>query len=494
MSKKAANRVIIDGYTDEPAGLGVPPFLGVYPRYAAGHYRADVTYLAIDDLRYWRLTQRRRRVKLDPPTGKTRTDLTNHTREPAEVGQILRKARELILIIGVQTPGKYLSGVPGTYAEMLRLLDGVRGRRVLAGPIVSCGTQVRGGAKAELPDHDRFARVEQSFFTSYRDLRDKAVAGAQVLRQIPGPRIVEIETGRGCPRSPGCSFCTEPLKSGAEWREQEDIHDEIAALMDAGARHFRLGKQSCIFSYQGGDVHAIERLLAPIAAREPDVLHLDNANPAMVTDARAKLFVRYCTPGSTAAFGVESFDPKVAKANNLNATPDMVMDATRLLNRVGAERGDNGVPALLPGINILLGLTGETAETLDINLACLQRILDEGLMVRRLNIRQVVPFPGTRLHEEVGNKVLRKNRRLYAQWIDRVRHEFDHPMLGRVFPLGTVLRRLRSDTHEGNFTFLRQLGSYPVVVGVRDRLPLGEEFNVRVTDHMLRSVVGEVVP
>jgi radical SAM superfamily enzyme with C-terminal helix-hairpin-helix motif len=28
--------VIVDGYTDEPAALGVPPYLGPLPRYIAG--------------------------------------------------------------------------------------------------------------------------------------------------------------------------------------------------------------------------------------------------------------------------------------------------------------------------------------------------------------------------------------------------------------------------------------------------------------------------
>ena len=45
---------IIDCYTDEPAGLGVPPYLGTYPRYIAGKYieqGIDVKYLTIDDLR-----------------------------------------------------------------------------------------------------------------------------------------------------------------------------------------------------------------------------------------------------------------------------------------------------------------------------------------------------------------------------------------------------------------------------------------------------------
>ncbi len=44
-------RAILDCYTDEPAGLGVPPFIGVWPRYAAGLYEQEPTYLTIDDLR-----------------------------------------------------------------------------------------------------------------------------------------------------------------------------------------------------------------------------------------------------------------------------------------------------------------------------------------------------------------------------------------------------------------------------------------------------------
>jgi len=490
---KPRHRVIIDCYTDEPAGLGVPPFLGVYPRYAAGHYGENITYLTIDDLRYTRLTERRPHVKLDPPTGKTRIDLINHTRPPDEVRRVLGKARELVIIIGVQTPGKYLSGMPGTYSEAMKLLEGVRGKRVLAGPIVSCGTQQRGGRPAELPDFNRFVRAEPDFFSDYADLRQKAVDGARLLAQVSLPKVVEIETGRGCPRAEGCSFCTEPLKHSVEWRLPEDVHEEVRALMAAGARHFRLGKQTCIFSYRGGHLPEIESLLAPIAAMDPEVLHIDNANPAMVTEERAELFVRYCTPGSTAAFGVESFDPRVAEANNLNATTEMVMEAVRTLNRVGGARGDNGMPHFLPGINLLLGLKGETPETLDLNLSTLKAILDEDLLVRRVNIRQVVPFPGTRLYEEAGTKFVRKNRKHYAAWTERVRHEFDLPMLRRLFPTGTILRHLRSETHEGNVTFLRQLGSYPVVVGVRDRLPLGEWFDVRIADHMLRSLVGEVV-
>ena len=47
--------VIVDCYTDEPSGLGVPPFLSVHSRYIAGaleEQKRKYYYLSIDDLRY----------------------------------------------------------------------------------------------------------------------------------------------------------------------------------------------------------------------------------------------------------------------------------------------------------------------------------------------------------------------------------------------------------------------------------------------------------
>jgi radical SAM superfamily enzyme with C-terminal helix-hairpin-helix motif len=263
--------------------------------------------------------------------------------------------------------------------------------------------------------------------------------------------------------------------------------------MALGATAFRLGKQSCIFSYKGGDLDSIRQVLGGLAQLKPAVLHIDNVNPAMVTEERTKLFVEYCTPGSTAAMGVESFDQVVAKENNLNCPYDMAFEAMRTINRIGGFRGDNGCHALLPGINILLGLKGETPETLDKNFAALKRILDEGLLMRRINIRQVVPFPGTALYKDVGRHFLRKNRPYYAAWIQKVRRRIDVAMLQRLFPVGTILYRLCSEVHNGDNTFMRQVGSYPVVVRVRKRLPLGEFFDVRVTGYMLRSLSAELV-
>ncbi|MBN1358942.1 MAG: radical SAM protein [Sedimentisphaerales bacterium] len=491
----ASNRAILDCYTDEPAGLGVPPFVGVWPRYVAGLYPQEPGYLTIDDLRLIRYVEHVREVVIDPVVGRTHIEVLNHTRSPDEIRHLLGSIDELIIVAGVQTPGKYLSARPGTLREVHKLLAPFRVRRILTGPVLVGGTQFRGGSAPQVPQASEFDELHPFVFESYDDLQPLALKGATLIQQMPHleNRIVEIETGRGCPREKGCSFCTEPLKHVVQWRAPEQVVEEVRTLMTLGAKAFRLGKQSCIFSYRGGDPHEIETMLSGLAALRPAVLHLDNANPAMIDERRTELFVRYLTPGSTAAMGVESFDPEVTEANNLNCTTEMAFEAIRTVNRIGGYRGENGCHALLPGINILLGLAGETPDTLEKNFAALKHIVDEGLLVRRINIRQVVPFPGTPLHEQVGRKVLRQNRRHYSAWTEKVRREIDMPMLERLFPLGTALRDLCSEVHNGHMTFLRQIGSYPIVVAVHERLPLNERFDVRVTGYMRRSLSAECI-
>ena len=49
---------IVDGYVDEPAHFGVPPYISTYPRFTAGALvdagvpQSNITYQTIDDLRY----------------------------------------------------------------------------------------------------------------------------------------------------------------------------------------------------------------------------------------------------------------------------------------------------------------------------------------------------------------------------------------------------------------------------------------------------------
>ena len=105
-------------------------------------------------------------------------------------------------------------------------------------------------------------------------LQPLALKGAELIGQIPNAqnRIVEIETGQGCPREKGCSFCTEPIKHTVQWRQAEQIIEEVRLLTELGAQAFRLGKQSCIYSYEGGDPRKIEALLSGLHALRDKIM------------------------------------------------------------------------------------------------------------------------------------------------------------------------------------------------------------------------------
>src|SRR3989344_6314973 len=108
---------ILDCYTDEPAGLGVPPYLGTYPRYIAGYLNEDATYLTIDDLRLFR-----KHNGIVHETKKSqKTDITtyNLTVNHKNISKILEDTDTLTIVLGVHVPGKYLSAIPGTLNEII---------------------------------------------------------------------------------------------------------------------------------------------------------------------------------------------------------------------------------------------------------------------------------------------------------------------------------------------------------------------------------------
>src|SRR3989338_7955674 len=115
---------ILDCYTDEAAGLGVPPYLGTYPRYIAGYLNEPVYYLTIDDLRLWKKTN----SKIHNTKISKKTDITtyNLTYNYKNIKKILEEIDALIIVLGVHVPGKYLSAVPGTIKELIPLIKGIQ--------------------------------------------------------------------------------------------------------------------------------------------------------------------------------------------------------------------------------------------------------------------------------------------------------------------------------------------------------------------------------
>ena len=480
--------LVLDGYTDEPACLGVPPYISPYARLAYGALAdagGDAAYVTIDQ---WR-------------TGKI--DLDRY---------------DLIAIIrNIAVPGKYLRGMPASDKELARIARGFEGRC-----IASLGVDPK-AAPPELKgilDHISAGDMDATLFDllTTGELADRRrtsfewnawlLRGAEACQYHPdlgGPLIAEVQMYRGCVRyvTGGCRFCIEPLYGDVTYRKPQDILEEVLALSKTGVRNFRLGAQSCVYCYLSREtgtsetptpnVDMVTRLLRAIRERaDPEVFHLDNANPAVIAEHPAeareitKAIVEHCTSGNVLAFGLESADPKVAKANNLNSTAEQTLEAVRLVNEVGEERGATGLPSVLPGINLLCGLEGETKDTYDLDFEFLKRVLDEGLMLRRINIRQVIPsrqeFPGV------------ASKKRFSDFKRKVREEIDAPMLERIVPDGTILRSVYTELKEGGRTFGRQVATYPLLVSIPYPVDIGKRVDVAVTGRGFRSITGLVHP
>jgi radical SAM superfamily enzyme with C-terminal helix-hairpin-helix motif len=490
--------VILDGYVDEPACLGVPPYISPYIRTVAGALLANryaLRYLTIDQLR----------------------------KDPLCTAE-LNKASLLVMIAGVTVPGKYLGGTPATLTEIRQVGHMVHGPKKLVGGPIGFGYAGEGGQKAirqVISGFDALLAGEPAIaLDNYLAGNDPAgvldytrtdpwsIAGSRVISQHPGYPFVmcELETARGCSHGAtgGCSFCTEPFYGMPRYRSIAGIAAEVAALYTHGARHFRVGRQPDILAYGAGAGEypapvpdMIDALFSAIRTAAPELktLHIDNTNPATIArhedEAREALgaIIRHHTPGDVAAFGMETADPAVIAANNLKADADEVFRAVQIVNEEGGKRRDN-VPELLPGINFVCGLAGETEKTYELNEQFLDRVLKVGLSVRRVNIRQVMPFEGT---PAFTKNTLGKHERRFRQFKEYVRNNVDLPMLQRVFPTGTVLRDVLVEV-SGDLSFGRQMGSYPILVGIPLRLPERTVTDVVVVDWGMRSVTALPVP
>jgi radical SAM superfamily enzyme with C-terminal helix-hairpin-helix motif len=435
----STNALIIDGYVDEPACLGVAPYISPYVREVAGVLSErgyTPGYVTIDQ------------VRSDPAlvAGQGRGDL-------------------VVMIAGLTVPGTYIGGKPATLTEIQQLGTLLREPTTAIGGPIAFGYAPGGGRKAIRQAITGFdvtltgspavaldawlSGGEPAGSTDYSLTDPWCVAGAGIIARHPAfPYVMcELETATGCSRATvgGCSFCTEPFYGLPRYRSIGGIAEEVAALRAAGARHFRLGRQPDLLAYQssGGEFpvprpEVLRELFSAIRESAPDLrtLHIDNINPGTIArheeaarEALAAIVAGH-TPGDIAAFGMETADPAVVAANNLKAMPDDVFRAIEVVNDVGGKR-TGGIPELLPGLNFIVGLAGETPATFDENEAFLRRVLKAGLLVRRVNIRQVMPFEGTAAYEENTLGLHDARFRAFKEW---TRREFDEPMLSGSFP------------------------------------------------------------
>ena len=507
MSEPLQSWLVIDGYEDEPAAFGVPPYVGFHVRYICGVLEdrgIDYEYCTIDSYR------------INPRS--------------------LQNRAGIIILAGAVVPGKYLRGTPISLNETRDIIS--KSPREI--PLLCGGWAIRGWR------HQGWNPLRQNLFLALQDTdatldyflengewkhqrrnsdqwtkwahngaRSKAVTENP---DINGPLTYEVEVYQGCVRyKRGCKFCIEPKKGVPVWRTPEDIIEEVKIAHDMGVKHVRLGGMTDTYTYMADGVVELEY---PVPNPEPiakllhglrederlEILHTDNGNPSIIaenlepSEEITKTLTETLSDGAVLSFGLESADPSVHEANWLNCDSNQLKTAIALINKYGREKGERGLPKLLPGLNFIAGLNGETDSTYDINLQLLRSLKSEGHMIRRVNIRQV---------EGEGFQDI--NTQQFQSFKKTVREEFDGPLLQEMLPVGTILDDVWWEAHDGRvrlarhleaeskspeirgkpgITFGRQIGAYPILVGMNYLAPLESYSQIMVTNHGARSITG----
>lgn len=201
--------------------------------------------------------------------------------------------------------------------------------------------------------------------------------------------LAPIELGRGCPFA--CRFCHVPSLQGRRMR-----HRSVASVLEHVEHALARGRvrtwfvTSDAFAYgsaygEQGDAKACEALLK--GCREAGMKEVffggfpSEVRPDHVQDELLELVTRYCA-NRTIVIGAQSGSEEVLKRLQRGHGADVVM---RAVTRVKAH-------GLIPHVDFILGLPGETLEERRLTMDLVERIAGDG---GKVHMHYFMPHPGT---------------------------------------------------------------------------------------------------
>jgi radical SAM superfamily enzyme YgiQ (UPF0313 family) len=198
---------------------------------------------------------------------------------------------------------------------------------------------------------------------------------------------ISMTTSRGCPHA--CIFCVGRRMVGARvrFRSPARVVDELASLADLGFQQVNLADD--LFT---ADPVRCTAVCDEIVRRG---LRIKWTAFARVDTVSAGLLVRMKAAGCTAvSFGIESGNPAILKSVKKGITLEQVVAAVDMC-------ADAGVT---PSASFILGLPGETPDTLAETVAFGRRLAKKGLVY---GFHLLAPFPGTEVRERSGELGIR---------------------------------------------------------------------------------------
>jgi radical SAM superfamily enzyme YgiQ (UPF0313 family) len=191
---------------------------------------------------------------------------------------------------------------------------------------------------------------------------------------------ISMTTSRGCPHA--CIFCVGRKMVGAKvrYRNPVNVVDEMETL--AGYGFCQINIADDLFT---ADSHHCLAVCDEILNRN---LKVKWTSFARVDTVSRVVLQRMKDAGCQAvSFGIESGNAGILKTIRKGITLDQVIEAVELCNQVG----------LLPHGSFILGLPGETPETLQETLAFGEKLKKLGVSY---GFHLLAPFPGTRVRQD----------------------------------------------------------------------------------------------
>jgi anaerobic magnesium-protoporphyrin IX monomethyl ester cyclase len=200
---------------------------------------------------------------------------------------------------------------------------------------------------------------------------------------------VSMTTSRGCPHQ--CIFCVGRRMVGAKvrYRSAQSVADEMQQLAVLNFSQINLADD--LFTAKPAHCLAIcdEILRRGLSVTWTAFARVDTVSPEMLQRMRA-------AGCSAVSFGIESGNSAILKTIRKGITKKQVVSAVRTCREAG----------IMPFASFILGLPGETMETIHETLAFGEQLKELGLVY---GFHLLAPFPGTEVREaaaQFGLKIL----------------------------------------------------------------------------------------
>lgn len=198
---------------------------------------------------------------------------------------------------------------------------------------------------------------------------------------------ISMTTSRGCPFK--CIFCVGRKMVGAKvrYRDPVKVVDEMESLAAYGFNQINLADD--LFTANAGHCTAVcdEIRKRGLTVNWTSFARVDTVSLTVLEKMKAA--------GCTAvSFGVETGSPAILKTIRKGITLDQVIAAVNLCTRAGLQ----------PYASFILGLPGETEQTLQETLAFGEQLEELGVSY---GFHLLAPFPGTEIREHCDDYGIR---------------------------------------------------------------------------------------